>query len=65
MITLSEAETKDFGRTLALKLNDGDIVALHGDLGAGKTILVKGKMQLGKMKLKDTQLHRKIRVDYC
>jgi tRNA threonylcarbamoyladenosine biosynthesis protein TsaE len=38
----SEAETIQFGRELALKLEEGAIVALHGDLGAGKTTLAKG-----------------------
>lgn len=38
----SEAETIQFGRELALQLEEGAIVALHGDLGAGKTTLAKG-----------------------
>ncbi len=38
----SEEETTQFGESLALSLNGGTIVALHGDLGAGKTTLVKG-----------------------
>jgi tRNA threonylcarbamoyladenosine biosynthesis protein TsaE len=37
-----EQATKDFGKTLAAHLDGGDIVALSGDLGAGKTTLVKG-----------------------
>lgn len=35
-------ETNDFGRKLAGLLKVGDIVCLLGDLGAGKTTLVKG-----------------------
>lgn len=31
-----------FGRQLAARLKPGDVVALTGDLGAGKTCLVKG-----------------------
>lgn len=38
---LSEAETQAFGRRLALLLQPGDVVALIGPLGAGKTRLVK------------------------
>lgn len=37
----SEQETRDFGRKLALNLRAGDVVALTGDLGAGKTALTK------------------------
>lgn len=32
----------EFGRQLARTLKPGDVVALSGDLGAGKTCLVKG-----------------------
>ena len=32
----------EFGRQLAQSLRPGDVVALTGDLGAGKTCLVKG-----------------------
>lgn len=41
-LTTSEAETRDLARTLAASLAAGDIVLLHGDLGAGKTVFVKG-----------------------
>ncbi|HMB91941.1 MAG TPA: tRNA (adenosine(37)-N6)-threonylcarbamoyltransferase complex ATPase subunit type 1 TsaE [Rhodothermales bacterium] len=40
--TTSAAETLALGRRLATTLAPGDIVALYGDLGAGKTHLVKG-----------------------
>ncbi len=40
--TLSEDETIDLGRTFAERLQQGDIVALYGELGAGKTEFVKG-----------------------
>jgi tRNA threonylcarbamoyladenosine biosynthesis protein TsaE len=41
-ISRSAAETMEFGRQLARTLRPGDVVALTGDLGAGKTCLVKG-----------------------
>lgn len=41
-ITSSESETKQFGLKLAKSLPNGSVVALLGDLGAGKTTLVRG-----------------------
>ena len=41
-ITKSNKETIEFGKELAQKLIGGDILLLNGDLGAGKTTLVKG-----------------------
>lgn len=38
----SENETRDFGKELAKKLNTKDVIALYGDLGSGKTQIVKG-----------------------
>src|SRR5260221_12741235 len=40
--TQSENETADSGRELARGLMAGDVVLLHGDLGAGKTAFVGG-----------------------
>lgn len=40
--THSAEETTDLGRSLASELKPGSIVLLRGDLGAGKTTLVKG-----------------------
>jgi tRNA threonylcarbamoyladenosine biosynthesis protein TsaE len=40
--TASVAETMALGERLAEHLRPGDIVALYGDLGAGKTHFVKG-----------------------
>lgn len=40
--TTSPAETLALGRRLAAHLRPGDVLALYGDLGAGKTHLVKG-----------------------
>jgi len=42
IITKSVQETQSFGAELAKKLRSGDIVALYGYLGSGKTELVKG-----------------------
>ena len=41
-ITHSAEETIALGRELAARLRDMRMVVLHGDLGAGKTTLVKG-----------------------
>lgn len=41
-ISKSENQTQKIGESLAKDLKSGDIIALYGDLGAGKTILVKG-----------------------
>jgi tRNA threonylcarbamoyladenosine biosynthesis protein TsaE len=40
--THSESETSDVGRRLAHTLSAGTVVLLIGDLGAGKTALVRG-----------------------
>jgi tRNA threonylcarbamoyladenosine biosynthesis protein TsaE len=42
IVTHDAPETIAVGRALARYLNDGDVVLLHGDLGAGKTTLAKG-----------------------
>lgn len=41
-ISNSPAETAAFGRDLATKLRANDVLALSGELGAGKTQFVKG-----------------------
>lgn len=45
VITHSEQETLEFGRKFAAALNPGDVVALIGDLGSGKTCLTRGICQ--------------------
>jgi len=42
IITKNAEETQKFGSDFALKLKKGDVVALYGDLGSGKTQIVKG-----------------------
>lgn len=42
IISRSPAETFEFARGLAAELRDGDVLALCGTLGAGKTQFVKG-----------------------
>ena len=41
-VSKSEKDTKKIGRKIAKKLVSGDIVLLEGDLGAGKTVFVRG-----------------------
>ena len=42
VFSLSERETLELGQTFAQQLRGGDIVALSGDLGLGKTVFVRG-----------------------
>lgn len=42
LISNAAEETKDAGRYLADKLKAGDVIALTGPLGAGKTVFVQG-----------------------
>ena len=41
-ISKSEKDTEDFAISLAKKLPKGSIIALHGNLGAGKTVFTRG-----------------------
>jgi tRNA threonylcarbamoyladenosine biosynthesis protein TsaE len=41
-VTASEAETVDLGGALAAGVGPGDLLAIQGELGAGKTCLVRG-----------------------
>ncbi|MEG0913284.1 MAG: tRNA (adenosine(37)-N6)-threonylcarbamoyltransferase complex ATPase subunit type 1 TsaE [Oscillospiraceae bacterium] len=43
-ITNSPEETERLGRQISMSLEPGDVVAMYGDLGAGKTALVRGIM---------------------
>lgn len=42
LTTNSDQATKNFGKKIAVDLKGGDVVCLYGELGAGKTTLVKG-----------------------
>lgn len=42
ILTDSEAQTSEAGERFAARLRPGDVVFLHGDLGAGKTAFVRG-----------------------
>ena len=42
MLTYSPKETMLLGQRLARRLSRGDIIALYGDLGSGKTTFTKG-----------------------
>lgn len=42
IITKSEEETKRLGKILAKYLKPGDLLLFYGDLGSGKTTLIKG-----------------------
>jgi len=44
MITLSHSEnqTEALGKELALKIKPGDVIALYGSLGSGKTAFTRG-----------------------
>ena len=41
-ISHSEQDTEDLGARLAARLRGGSVVAMYGDLGAGKTAFVRG-----------------------
>ncbi len=42
IISTSENETKKIAKEYAKSLKMGDVVLLHGEMGAGKTVFVKG-----------------------
>lgn len=41
-LSRNESETKEIGRNLGERLKCGDVVCLYGELGSGKTTMVKG-----------------------
>ncbi len=44
-ISLSEQNTFEFAQKIASSLHEGDVVLLHGNLGAGKTAFTRGLAQ--------------------
>lgn len=42
LLSKSEEETIEIGRRLGKRLRKGDVVCLYGELGSGKTTMVKG-----------------------
>lgn len=42
LVSNSAEETKDIGRRLGERLKPGDVICLYGELGAGKTTMIKG-----------------------
>ncbi len=42
IVTLSPEETFNEGKNFASRLNGGEVIALVGELGAGKTVFTKG-----------------------
>lgn len=45
IITTSFEETQQLGKDFAANLKGGEVLALHGDLGSGKTTFVQGLAQ--------------------
>ncbi len=45
IVLANESETKKLGADFATRLKPGDVVFLHGVLGAGKTTLVRGLLE--------------------
>ncbi len=41
-ISESEKDTEEIGRSFAQSLKGGEVIAMYGDLGAGKTAFVRG-----------------------
>lgn len=42
LVSPSPEKTRDLGREIGLRVGPGAIIALYGDLGSGKTVLVQG-----------------------
>lgn len=53
-ISENERETKELAKRLAINFKAGDIICLHGELGAGKTAFVKGVAEILNIKMEVT-----------
>ncbi len=53
IISNSETETIKIGKNIALSFKKGDIVGFYGNLGAGKTLLIKGILSFFKFSKKE------------
>lgn len=42
VISASPEKTRSLGRTIGAALNPGEVIAVSGELGAGKTLFIKG-----------------------
>lgn len=51
----NESDTRDFGAAIAGRLRAGDVIALRGDLGAGKTALARAIIQARMKKARMTE----------
>ncbi len=46
ILSTSPQETFNIGKRLGLLLKKGDVVSIYGELGAGKTVLIKGILSI-------------------
>lgn len=44
-LSKSPEETRDLGRKLGMAVSSGDVIALRGDLGSGKSVLARGILE--------------------
>ena len=45
ILSRSDEETRDLGRKLGMLVSPGDVVALTGELGSGKSVLARGVLE--------------------
>ena len=50
LVSQSEKDTRRYGRAMAKTLRGGEVLALQGELGAGKTVFIRGLCQGLKIK---------------
>ena len=65
-VTRSEAETRAAAKKIAQSLVPGSVIALLGDLGAGKTAFTKGIAEFFEIEGDGVQLRRDLlRLEYA